>query len=50
MHINNFKRSVLVILPSCNEPHYESEAKCEVFIMKISFHSYAKNNNSHMKS
>ena len=38
VHINNFKRSVLVILPSCNEPHYESEANCEVFIMKISFH------------
>ena len=26
---------------SCYEPHYESEAKCKVFIMKISFHSNA---------
>ena len=23
--------------PSCLEPHFESEAKCKVFIMKISF-------------
>ena len=22
-------------IPSCFEPHYESEAKCKVFIMKI---------------
>ena len=27
--------------PSCFEPHYESEAKSKVFVMKISFHSYA---------
>ena len=27
--------------PSCCEPHFESEAKCKVFIMKISFHSNA---------
>ena len=27
--------------PSCFEPHYESEAKCKVFVMKISFNSYA---------
>ena len=26
---------------SCFEPHYESEAKCKDFVMKISFHSYA---------
>ena len=26
--------------PSCCEPHYESEANYEVFIMKIIFHSY----------
>ena len=25
--------------PSCFEPHYESELKCKVFKMKISFHS-----------
>ena len=37
--------------PSCFEPHYESEAKCEVYIiMKISFHSYANKSNFHMKS
>ena len=36
--------------PSCFEPHYESEAKCKVFIMKISFHSYANKFNFHMKS
>ena len=34
--------------PSCFEPHYESEAKCKVFVMKISFHSYA--NKTNMKS
>ena len=28
--------------PSYFEPHYESEASCKVFIMKISFYSYAK--------
>ena len=28
--------------PSCFEPHYESEAKCKVCIMKISFHSNEK--------
>ena len=27
--------------PSCFEPHYVSETKCKVYIMKISFHSYA---------
>ena len=36
--------------PSCVEPHYESEAKCKVFIMKISFHSYANKTNFQMKS
>ena len=36
--------------PSCFEPHYESEAKCKVFVMKISFHSYANKANFHMKS
>ena len=25
--------------PSCCQPHYESKAKCKVFVMKISFHS-----------
>ena len=29
-------------LPSYCEPHYESEAMSIVFMMKISFHSYAK--------
>ena len=36
--------------PSCFKPHYESEAKCKVFVMKISFHSYANKCNFHMKS
>ena len=36
--------------PSCFKPHYESEAKCKVFIMKISFHLYANKTNFHMKS
>ena len=35
--------------PSCFEPHYESEAKCKVFVMKSSFHSYANKTNFHMK-
>lgn len=37
------------LFPSCREPHYEDEAKCKVFIMKLSFHSYAKETNFHMK-
>ena len=36
--------------PSCFEPRYESEAKGKVLSIKISFHSYANNNNFHMKS
>ena len=36
--------------PSCFEPHYESEAKCKVFIKKISFHSYVNKTNSQTKS
>ena len=32
------------------ELHYESEAKCKVFVMKISFHSYENITNFHMKS
>ena len=35
--------------PSCFEPHYESDAKCKVFVMKISFHSCANKTNFHMK-
>ena len=35
--------------PSCFEPHHESEAKCKVFVMQISFHSYANKTNFHMK-
>ena len=31
-------------------PQYESEAKCRVFIMKISFHSYANKTDFHMKT
>ena len=36
--------------PSCLKPNYESEAKCKVFVMKISVHSYANKTNFHMKS
>ena len=36
--------------PSCFKPHYEREAKCKVFIMKKSFHSYANKTNFHVKS
>ena len=36
--------------PSCCEPHYESEAKCKVFIVKISCFSHANKTNLHMKS
>ena len=36
--------------PSCFEPRYESEANSKVFIMKISFYSYANKTNFHMKS
>ena len=36
--------------PSCCEPHYQSEAKSKVFIMKISFYSYANKTNFHTKS
>ena len=31
-------------------PHCISEAKCKVFVMKISFRSYANKTNFHMKS
>ena len=36
--------------PSYFGHHYESEAKCKVFTMKISFHSYANKSNFHTKS
>ena len=36
--------------PSCCKPHYQSEAKCKVFIMEISFHSCANKTNFHMES
>ena len=32
------------------EPQYEREAKCNVFVMKISFHSYANKTNFQEKS
>ena len=31
--------------PACCEPHFESEAKCKAFIIKISYHSYANKAN-----
>ena len=36
--------------PSFFEPHCENNAKCKVFVMKISLHSYANKSNSHMES
>ena len=36
--------------PSCFEPYYEGEAKCKVFVMKITFHSYAHKTNFHAVS
>ena len=38
------------LFPSCFEPHYESKTKCKVFVVKISFHTYANKTNFHMKS
>ena len=35
--------------PSCFEPHYESKAKCKVFVMKYTFHAYANKTNFHMQ-
>ena len=35
--------------PSYSELHYESEAKCIVYVMKISFHLYANKTNFYMK-
>ena len=31
--------------PSCFELQYEGEAKCKVFMMKVSFHSYVNKTN-----
>ena len=42
--------NINIAFASCFEPHYESEAKCKVFVMKISFHSYANKTYFHMKS
>ena len=33
--------------PICFESHYESEASCIVYILKISLHSYANKTNFH---
>ena len=32
--------SCVRIGPSSSQPPFQSKAKCEVFVMKISFHSY----------
>ena len=32
------------LVPSCFEPHYESEAKCKAFRKKVSFHSGTEQN------
>ena len=39
-----------VAFSSCFEPHNESEAKCKVFFMEVTFHSNANKTNFHMKS
>ena len=31
--------------PTCFEPHNESEAKCKILVVKVSFHSYANKTN-----
>ena len=41
------KKSQNRLFPSCFEPHHESEAKCKIFIMKISLHSYANKTHFH---
>ena len=43
--VDNFSKHLVILgangpFPSCVEPYYESEAKCKVFVMKTSFHSF----------
>ena len=44
------RQQLVSIVKICCEPHYESEAKSKLFIMKISFHSYAIKTYFHVKS
>ena len=58
LNTQNETHSSLIFLPaSVNRPfpsyfelHYESEVKCKVFVMKVSFHSYANKTNFHTRS
>ena len=45
------RRPMLLNRPfsSCFESHYESETKCKVFIIKISFYSYVNKTNFHLE-
>ena len=45
---DNNKTGVNSPFPSCCAPHYDREANCKVFIMKISFYSYANKSNFHL--
>ena len=45
-----YKSTLIYEFLSCFEPHYESEAKCKVFVIKISRHSYPNKTNFHVKS
>ena len=39
----DFKEEMFIVntpFPNSSQPPFQSEAKCEVFVMKISFHSY----------
>ena len=38
--LNHSKRAKNRPFPSSSQPPFQSVAKCEVFVMKISFHSY----------
>ena len=49
-HYSLLERFSVECRTQVSEPHYESEAKCKVFIMKISFHSYASKTNFNMKN
>ena len=40
-HASVMREQITRPFPSCFEPHYEDEASCLVFIVKISFHFYS---------
>ena len=47
--VRQMLRAVDRPFPSCFEPHYESEAECKVFHLKVRFHSYANKTKYHEK-